>query len=208
MEKIIIKNIIFDFGGVILKHRSTIMEEFVAKMFDLPLNDSQKIWLKYKTRLMTEEMNSREFLQILKSELKSNKTIEELMTMWKELYKKEASGVNYDLLNLVEKLRKNYKVYLFTDTIDIHDEYNRTRGIYEKFDQVFKSFEEKLRKPDPKAYENVLNKIQAKPQECLFIDDLDVNISEAKKLGMKTISYQNNNQFMKDLNTIINYSTK
>ena len=74
------------------------------------------------------------------------------MKMWKELYFEEAKGVNYELLDLIEKLKKHYKVFLFTDTIDIHDEVNKDRGIYERFDGVIKSFEERLSKHSGKRH--------------------------------------------------------
>jgi len=69
-----------------------------------------------------------------------------------ELYFEEAKGVNYELLDLIEKLKKHYKVFLFTDTIDIHDEVNKDRGIYERFDGVIKSFEERLSKHSGKRH--------------------------------------------------------
>lgn len=193
-----IKNIIFDFGGVILKHRSTITEEIIAKIFNIPIEKALQLWLVDKPALVTGRITSQDFLTKLQSNLQSNRSVDELMRLWRDLYKTEAAGVNYELLDLIERLKKNYNVYLFSDTIDVHDEYNCTRNIYEKFHIVFKSFEEHLRKPDPAAFYNILQKTNSKPEESLFIDDLPENVNTAKELGMKAILFKNVNQLLRE----------
>lgn len=193
-----IENIIFDLGGVILKHKKSLTEKILSSILKTPPDNILPIWKKYKPKIVKGEINSREFLNKLKKEFKYDKSVDDLITHWKELYKK-ASDINFELLDMVEKLKKNYKVYLFTDTIDVHDEYNRTRNIYNRFHQVLKSFEEKISKTDIEAFDHLLKKINSLPEKCLFIDDNKGHVSRASRVGIKTILFKDMKKLLKSL---------
>ena len=55
------------------------------------------------------------------------------------------------------------------------------------------------RKPDPPIYKMALNVTQRRPQECLFVDDRELNLEPARQLGMNTIQFQNVGQLEADL---------
>lgn len=64
------------------------------------------------------------------------------------------------------------------------------------------SCDDKLRKPDKKAFELILERLKVRPEESIFIDDKQENIDAAEKLGIKTILFENNNDFFAYLNII------
>ena len=66
------------------------------------------------------------------------------------------------------------------------------------------SYEVKCLKPDPAIYQSLFEKYHLKPEECVFIDDNAANIDAAKKLGMKTILFQDYFQAQKQLNVLCN----
>jgi epoxide hydrolase-like predicted phosphatase len=198
-----IKYIIFDLGGVVLKHKKGIIEEFLSSMFSVSFAKASRIWQDYKKLLASGKTNSHEFLFELKHKFNSTKNIAELDKMWIELYKKEAQNVNYSLLSYISKLKKEYKLVLFTDTIKVHDDYNKNRGIYDNFDKVIKSFEEGMIKTQKTAFKNLLKKLDAKPRECVFIDDSKENIKMAENLGIKSILFKNNKQLKKEIKVFL-----
>lgn len=185
-----------------MKHKPTLMEKKISAIFSIPEKQAFNIWIKWKPELLTGQVSSEEFLEKLKMELKSKKTLPQILKEWKEIYIREAEDVDWQLLEFIEKIKSRYPVYLFTDTIDTHDEYNCTRGIYEKFTRIFKSNEEGLTKLNDDAFLNVLNKIQAEPEDCLFVDDLEENISRAEALGIKGIIYKNREELMLELSKL------
>lgn len=185
-----IKYIIFDFGGVVLKHKASLMEEILSQIFDILLEEAEEIWKKERLLVMAGKISSREFLKRLKDELHSNKPLSEILKLWHEIYQKRAEEVDWRLLKFIKKLKRKYPVYLLTDTIDINDEYNKKRGIYENFTRVFKSNEEGFTKHTDEAFLNVLRKINTKAQECIFIDDLEINVKRAKDLGFNVSLYK------------------
>ncbi len=194
-----IKNIIFDLGGVIIKHPANQNEKFISEAFGISIKKASEIWQKHATPLLIGEENSRDFLEKVSKELGLNSDIEALYERWKEYYEGISKDVNKEILSLIKKLRKKYKVYLLTDTIDIHDERNKTRGIFDSFDETFKSFEEGIRKPNAGAYTNVLDKIGVKPEESVMVDDSEENVLSARKLGMRGIVYRNKDLLEKEL---------
>jgi putative hydrolase of the HAD superfamily len=59
-----------------------------------------------------------------------------------------------------------------------------------------------MRKPDREIYDLTLERMGAPaPEECLFIDDTDVNCETAGKLGMAAVHYLNNEQAIPEIRT-------
>jgi putative hydrolase of the HAD superfamily len=83
------------------------------------------------------------------------------------------------------------------------DELNRHRirsfGLDEIFDAYLSSCWLGLRKPTRKFYDRALSIAQARPEESLFIDDREQNITPAAALGMRTILYKSPQQLRSDL---------
>lgn len=55
------------------------------------------------------------------------------------------------------------------------------------FDVVVESAIEGLRKPDPRIYRLVCERLEAAPNATVFLDDLGANLKPARELGMTTI---------------------
>lgn len=79
------------------------------------------------------------------------------------------------------------------------DKYN----LRDKFDYFLNSYNVGLKKPDPRIFELAVQKTECTYNECLFIDDANKNVEQAKKLGMKTILFDNFDQFKFELDDII-----
>lgn len=55
------------------------------------------------------------------------------------------------------------------------------------FDHVIESAKIGLRKPDPRIYQIMVEKLGVDPRNCVYLDDLGVNLKPARELGMTTI---------------------
>lgn len=60
-------------------------------------------------------------------------------------------------------------------------------AIYALFDAVLESRVLGVRKPDPRFYELACEALEVTPDECVFLDDLGINLKPARALGMHTI---------------------
>lgn len=76
-----------------------------------------------------------------------------------------------------------------------------------KFQEIFNtciySYDAKLSKPDIKSFEHALEKIGARPPECIFIDDAQRNITSAESLGIKSILFTDAENLKKDLKKLL-----
>lgn len=61
------------------------------------------------------------------------------------------------------------------------------RTIMHKFDHVVESSKVGCRKPEPRFYEIACELLQVSPTECVFLDDLGINLKPAAAMGMRTI---------------------
>jgi putative hydrolase of the HAD superfamily len=71
------------------------------------------------------------------------------------------------------------------------------------FDHVIESAKLGIRKPDPRIYELMCEALAVSPQECLFLDDLGINLKPAKAMGMATIKVTSEAQLLYDLGAML-----
>ena len=55
------------------------------------------------------------------------------------------------------------------------------------FDHVIESAKISLRKPDPRIYQMMVEALQVDPKNCVYLDDLGINLKPAREIGMTTI---------------------
>jgi len=76
-------------------------------------------------------------------------------------------------------------------------------GLYRHFDYKILSCDVGLKKPDPRFYNLALKAAKVKPDEAIFIDDNDVYVEAAAKVGIKSILYTDNLSLKQDLDAIL-----
>jgi len=67
------------------------------------------------------------------------------------------------------------------------------------FDHVIESAKIGLRKPDPKIYALMTEALSVDPQNCIYLDDLGVNLKPARAMGMTTIKVSDAAQALAEL---------
>lgn len=76
-------------------------------------------------------------------------------------------------------------------------------AIYELFDAVLESRTLGVRKPDPRFYELACAALDVQPEECVFLDDLGVNLKPARALGMQTIKVTDPDVALRELAEVL-----
>jgi len=183
-----IKNIIVDFGGVVINLDGdlTKMPKIIANEFGLTEGVANDFWYKNRQKLITGKETLHDFIKN-NSDL-SEGAINKSAKRIRKSYLPTSSQINWNLLKFLGKLRPEYKIYGFSNTIDIKPDRVLIK-IEGYFDAVFKSYIEGYVKPERAAFVNLLKKIKVKPEECLLIDDVDKNIAVAEKLGLSAIKF-------------------
>ena len=79
-------------------------------------------------------------------------------------------------------------------------------GIMSRFDAVIESSKVGCRKPETRFYEIACETLQVSPHECVFLDDLGVNLKPAAAMGMHTIKVINPDDALVALGTALQLS--
>ena len=67
------------------------------------------------------------------------------------------------------------------------------------FNHVIESAKIGLRKPDPRIYRMMVEALERRPRNCVYLDDLGVNLKPARDMGMTTIKVVNSAQAIVEL---------
>ena len=185
-----IKNIIFDWGGVLIHLDKTRCTEAFRK---LGVEVSDELTNPYGQRadLMDFEkglMTVAEFHDTVRRVYGAQLTDEQIDEAWNALL---LDIPGYKLDTLLE-MKQRYHLYLLSNTNALHWEEGKKRFDYrgykaeDFFDQIFLSNEIHELKPSPEAFLKVARLAGIKPEETLFVDDLQVSCDAAVALGFHT----------------------
>ncbi|MFH0999488.1 MAG: HAD family phosphatase [Bacteroidota bacterium] len=185
-----IKNIILDFGGVIyaIDHQRT-----KNAFSDLGLQSFDELYgHTIQTKLFEEFEKGNISPSVFRGEIRKfiSKTVSdaELDTAWNALL------IDYNLSSLraISYAKKHYRLFLLSNTNQIHfrhymaqlEAMNQKETFLNSFSKIYFSHQIGMRKPDLEIYENVLRENNLVADQCLFIDDLNVNIVASRRAGL------------------------
>lgn len=186
-----LKNIIFDFGGIIIN----IDYHLTAKAFEKlgvgnfgPLF-SQATQSHLFDKLEVGSISPQSFRDELRSLIQLDITDQMLDAAW------NAMLLDYPphRLRFLADIESKYRTFLLSNTNQIHmDSYyqslHATHGLTnldELFEKLYFSHQVGLRKPGPDIYKLVLEENGLIPEETLFIDDTLHNLTAPHELGMQ-----------------------
>jgi putative hydrolase of the HAD superfamily len=76
-------------------------------------------------------------------------------------------------------------------------------AVMAKFDHVVESSRVGVRKPERRFYEIACSLVGASPEQCVFLDDLGINLKPAREMGMATIKVVTADQAITDLEALL-----
>jgi putative hydrolase of the HAD superfamily len=184
-----IKNIVFDMGGVILDFnlKKTVTQEFAPEYHDVIYEHvfgENSVWKTLDEGIYTFDQVIPGILEKLPPEIH-----EKISAMVTDFY--DYMPPFPETYELIKELKeKGYKIYLLSNATPRFFDRFLDIPAFEYFDGLFISALYKLLKPNREIYEAFCNKFSLDPTECFFIDDLEANIEGAKKYGMQGFQFK------------------
>jgi len=103
----------------------------------------------------------------------------------------------------LEKLSKNYRLALLSNTDAIHMSNEEARFPFFRFFLIrIYSFRVGASKPSPLIYREALKACKVRAEEAVYIDDIAAYAEAARRLGMAGITFQSPEQLQTDLRTL------
>ena len=200
-----IKNIIFDLGGVIM---TIDHDEALRRFTELGLSDAERHLDPYtqsgifgdveEGKISAEEFRS-ELSRLVGREL----TFDECRYAWLG-YRKDVPQRNLDALQLLRD--KGYRLILLSNTNPfmmswaLSKDFDGGRASLEDyFDALYLSFRLGVMKPDLRFFKTVLERERIRPEDSLFVDDGPRNVKAAAGLGINTFCPVNGSDWTGEL---------
>lgn len=199
-----IKNIVFDVGGVLIDYRwKEMLEDYGLsateavrigmEMFD----DPDGIWHIYDT---------------------GNYTDEEIIRMYQERYPADADAIRYfishgeymhtprpEIWARIPRLKeKGYHIYLLSNyPEELFKRHTQYADFMQEIDGMEVSYMHHYCKPERAIYESLCTHYQLDPAECLFYDDLQPNVEGAIAYGMQAVQVTGRQMLAEALDEIL-----
>ncbi len=101
-----------------------------------------------------------------------------------------------------------YRTACLTNNVLGGEERADVAGIMERFDHVVESSKVGCRKPEVEFYEIACELVGVQAHECVFLDDLGINLKPARAMGMTTIKVATAEQAIADLEKVLDLTLR
>lgn len=195
-----IRVVFFDIGNVLLRFEvGAVLRAIAAAVRRRPLRVGRLLWSGgLVDRIERGRLSSRELFAIFRGELGYDGDFTAFRRLWCDHFTLDRGAAG-----LLRRVSRRMPVYLLSNTNQMH--YQFIEENY-RFPSLVKgaalSYELGLRKPEAKIYQAALAMAQAKPQEAVFVDDLEANIRGARRVGMHALRYRGALRLEKDLKVL------
>lgn len=197
-----IKNLIFDFGKVLVDY------DF-ERFFLLNIPDLQRC-LRFAPVLHNESLQKeldRELLPfdvIMERVISENREFEPEIRLFCDRYQEIITGEVSGMRELLQRLKEEgFRLYGLTNWCSkVYATINQFE-IFKLLDGYVISSEEHLVKPEPAIYQCLFDRFRLNPDECVFTDDRMENIEGGRTVGMDGILFVNAEQYEHDLRILL-----
>jgi len=204
----VIEAVLFDFGGVILSSPFEAFAEYENEI-GLPPDTIRKInatnpdtnaWAQFERR----EVNPEEFVLLFEKEALALGHELDAQRILEGLH----GSLRPTMVEALNKCSSKFKTAMLTNNItpmgeqDLDEEVEK---VVEIFDLLIESSIEGFRKPEEKFYKIACDRLNVKPENCVFLDDLGINLKPARAMGMTTIKVIDPEDAIKELYEILGF---
>ena len=184
------KAIIWDFGGVITSSPFEAFNQF-EEVNGLPKdiirtinseNPDTNAWAKFESDNITIDVFNDLFLKEAKAKGFDIKG--------RDIIKLLKGSIRKNMVSFLRELKSDFKLGCITNNVKSSSEENNdneTKEAMSLFDHVIESSIVGIRKPNPEIYMMSCDALKVSPDQCIYLDDLGINLKPARELGMTTI---------------------
>ena len=185
--------IIFDLGGVIL---NIDYQKTIDAFTNLGIGNFEELYTQAQQNdlfdsLEVGEISNEHFYDEIKKIAGISLSTQQIQTAWNAML----LDLPVERVVLLREISKTKPIFLLSNTNAIHLEafqnmievsFGKRDLLEQLFIETFYSHQIGARKPNPEAFNCIIEKHKLVPENTLFIDDSAQHISGAKKMGLQT----------------------
>ncbi len=184
-----IKNIIFDFGNVILPLDLQAAAKAMTGLLNIPYDAYHQEMPAFFRDFEMGKISEADFIQKLRIESNQSFSEKEFFAAWNAILQ----DIPESTISFLNSISRKYQIFLFSNTNETHLGFVKNKmgpEAFQSFENLFEktwySHQIGLRKPDVASFEFVLQDAGINAQETIFIDDGKMHIEGAAKAGLHT----------------------
>lgn len=197
-----IKNLIFDFGKVLVNHDlQAVLEHYFkedkeSKEYCLSILSSPEFTEACDRGLIS-------FDELIKEIQVRNPRFSDAFRFFRENYMNEVTGEVEGMRSVLARFKaKGFKLYGLSNWCNDVYEVMQRYEIFNLLDGQVISCEEHLIKPEKEIYLRLCKRYRLFPSECLFTDDRPENVEGAKTAGMNAVLFTTPENYVTDVERI------
>jgi putative hydrolase of the HAD superfamily len=115
----------------------------------------------------------------------------QLEPLMDDLWNEYLGSLDVALASWFRALRPRYKTGILSNSwVGAREKEEARYGFSSLCDTIVYSHEEGLEKPDSRFYRIICERLEVKPEEALFLDDVKANVAAARVLGMQAVLFR------------------
>lgn len=185
-----INTIVFDYGGVLTHPPREAHISRIAELLELSVSQVAQRTIRFRRLYDKGSIDAAEYWRLMSGESDPPpvETLSELVSIDTESWTRP----NEESIALLRELKEHdLCLGLLSNMQPDCLEYVREHFTWTSyFDAAIYSCEVDLTKPDPAIYRLCLERLGARPEESVFIDDTWENVEAARRLGMDGITFE------------------
>ncbi|MGK2741947.1 HAD-IA family hydrolase [Tepidicaulis sp. LMO-SS28] len=209
-----VKAVIWDFGGVLtsspfeafnrLENDKGLPKDFIRKIN--ATNPDTNAWALFeRSEISIEEFDAKfaEEAEALGGNIRGREVIDVI-----------AGDVRPEMVEALRRCKERFKVGCITNNVTAGegagmartaDKAAAVQEVMALFDHIIESSKAGMRKPDPRIYEMACKELGVSPADCVYLDDLGINLKPAKALGMRTIKVLDAAKALEELEAAVGF---
>lgn len=204
-----ITSIIFDLGGVVLPLDTEATRQKILEYTRQDIKEWMKFGYPHQVIRNFElgKLTEKEFFEDLSEVLSYENDLYYLKEAWNAMLM-PIPKENIDFLN---QLSEKYQLILLSNTCETHiqcfekmlQQTHHIESLELLFDKVYYSCRIGLRKPDTKIFQKIIKENHLNPTQTIYFDDTPEHIEGAKKLGIQSYLYPQNQNLSEIITKIL-----
>ena len=121
-----------------------------------------------------------------------------------DLWREYLGTANTELIEYARRLRPRYRTGIVSNSfVGAREREQAAYGFEDLVDEIVYSHEAGMSKPDPRIYALACTRLDVRPQETVFLDDVEPCVVGARDVGMHAIRYQDNAQAIAEIEKLL-----
>jgi glucose-1-phosphatase len=180
-----IEALVFDIGNVLVPFDWQIFHRRLRADYPNLPTEAEKQFRELIARIEIGEMTGEMFAEQAVRAIGFQEDQRTFLSIWNGIF-----SSNIPMERTILALKERFPLFLLSNTSELHLAYlMQNWDVLQHFQDGVYSFRAKCAKPDRRIFEIAIKQFALRPENTVYVDDLEANVGSALNLGFKAIRY-------------------